>query len=256
MLLGEPSPTPADLNFSLLGVPIRVSAWFWLAGLLLGQAAAEWAGPRGLIIWLLAIFLSILIHELGHALAFRRYGIEAYIVLYHLGGLAIPARARGGGYGAARQTPGQEIVISAAGPVAQLASALLLMAGMHWGGRQIPIFPGLQRALGITGGVPLPEGDLRYLVAFFLWASVYWAAINLLPVYPLDGGQIARNLFQMSGDRRAIQHSLLASLGAGALVAVWGFTQQQPFLALMFALLAYSSYQALQAYGGGFGSRW
>ncbi len=45
-----------------------------------------------LLMWIAAVFVSILIHELGHALAMRRYGISSYIVLYHFGGLAIPDR--------------------------------------------------------------------------------------------------------------------------------------------------------------------
>ena len=48
-----------------------------------------------LALWAVCIFVSIGIHELGHALAFRRYGIESRIVLYFMGGMAIPTRYRG-----------------------------------------------------------------------------------------------------------------------------------------------------------------
>ena len=65
MLIGEPPRTPYDLNFSLLGIPVRIHPFFWLAGLLLGPRQG---GPPAILLWIAAVFLAILVHELGHAL--------------------------------------------------------------------------------------------------------------------------------------------------------------------------------------------
>ena len=90
MIIGEPPRTQADLNFHAFGIPIRIHPMFWVLTLLLGM---RYPKPEVLLAWLLAVLISILIHELGHAMAFRYYGVASYIVLYSFGGLAIPIGA-------------------------------------------------------------------------------------------------------------------------------------------------------------------
>ena len=100
MLLQEPGHSPYDLRFHLLGFPVRVSWSFWLAGVIFGFSLVRGMdGALGLsspgmlpllMLWTVCLLVSILIHELGHALAFRQNGMNASIVLYHFGGLAIP----------------------------------------------------------------------------------------------------------------------------------------------------------------------
>ena len=117
MLLGEPPRTQFELNFRLAGFPIRVTPWFWLATLLLGLGPTDNGAPDLLLPWMLAVFTSILIHELGHAVAFRAQGIPSHIVLYHFGGLAIPdgSAATSGG-----RDSRSRMIIAFAGPAAQL----------------------------------------------------------------------------------------------------------------------------------------
>ena len=103
MLVGEPARTPYDLNFSAFGFPVRIAPWFWLAALLLGSNVTTWEirGGRSAewdLVWILAMFLSILIHELGHAFAYRHFGKSSHILLYQFGGLAI-ADANGSSWG-------------------------------------------------------------------------------------------------------------------------------------------------------------
>jgi hypothetical protein len=130
MFLAEPQPTAADLEFSLLRVPVRVSAWFWVAAALLGwnvcQALADGDQRellRLLVAWVGVVFVSLLVHEFGHALAYRRFGQAANVVLYHFGGLAIPSP-----WGRRHLRPIQRLIVSAAGPFAQLALAALASA--------------------------------------------------------------------------------------------------------------------------------
>ncbi len=224
MLLGEPPRTPVDLNFSLFGFPIRISVWFWVGALLIGGTNS----PEGAVAWIAAVLASITIHELGHAFAFRRYGINSRIVLYHLGGLSIPDRDRYSGY-AAPSNPWHDIIVSFSGPGAEFAAALV--------------------ALGIIYLTGLPSNPLlSRFVSYFILVSLVWAIFNLLPVYPLDGGQISRNFFLLFGGGNGIQYSLILSMVVAGLVAVWGFQSRQLYIAIMFAVLGYSSYQTLQAY--------
>ena len=86
-----PPATRYDLNFNLFGFPVRIHPLYWLLSLLLAS------GSRNLLyilVFFVVIFVSLLIHELGHAFALRSMGQESQIVLYHGGGLTIPEETR------------------------------------------------------------------------------------------------------------------------------------------------------------------
>jgi membrane-associated protease RseP (regulator of RpoE activity) len=70
----------------------------------------------------------------------------------------------------------------------------------------------------------------------------------LLPIYPLDGGQIARQLFELVSPRHGTTQSLQLSMGAAVLMCAYGILKQDWFIALMFGFLAYGSYQSLHWY--------
>ncbi len=264
MLLGEPPRTQADVTFRMFGFPIRITPWFWLASLLLGWSSSRDGNPHVLVSWLVAVFASILIHELGHAFAFRYFGIPAHVVLYHFGGLAVPDTAYTGSWGRRPQSGSNQILISAAGPLAQLIVAGVLVIGLLAAGKVVPLggFVGtwLNRlalewnpSLDVNLG---PESIATFLF-FFLYVSVYWALLNLLPIYPLDGGQMARELFLLGGSADALRYSLILSFIAAAITAVWGFSTGNQYLGILFGMLAYSSYTVLQSFlgQGGYGRR-
>ena len=98
MILAEPPPSQGDLHFSLLGFPVRIHPYFWLVGLMLGFALRD---PVLVVMWVVAMLLCILLHELGHAVVMQAYGFRPSIVLYSFGGLAIPH----GRYGVRRPGP-------------------------------------------------------------------------------------------------------------------------------------------------------
>ena len=265
MLIAEPARTQADLNFSVLGFPVRISGWFWLGVLVIGWPmtlpgpnAASNEQLRNVILWLAAVFLSILIHELGHALAFRRYGVSSRIVLYHFGGLAIPDA-----YSAGNERPQQRIVIAAAGPLLQLASAVVLILIIIAFGRIVPL-PGFvgNLLLQIDQAVErtpdhIENAPTRFFCLCYLWVSVYWAILNLIPIYPMDGGQISRELFLLFDRRDPIKHSLMVSIGFSIAGVLWAFSTSSHFMAFLFAYLGFSSYTTLNAYTGrSMGQRW
>lgn len=256
MFLQEPQRTPYDLNFSFLGFPVRVHPLFWLMSLIMGSSG----DAKEIVLWILVIFVSILVHELGHALMIRRYGRDAHIVLYWLGGLAIegspdPYASQYNPRGE-RRTAQQQIYISLAGPVAGflLAAATLIFAkgigGVvepHW---YYNIVPGWEIHTG-----PRITPQLRAVLSQLLYINIFWGVVNLLPVFPLDGGQIAMQLFLLrdsyGGMVRCLQLSIVVAI-AVVVFAIGVMREGGWYPAMLFGSLAVSNYiNYMQIHGQG-----
>jgi membrane-associated protease RseP (regulator of RpoE activity) len=247
MQLFQPPPsTRYDLRFSIAGIPVSVHPLFWLITLLLGSTGDLLLIP----IWILVILVSILVHELGHALAFRRFGQRSRIVLHFAGGLTIPEPVYWGtGYANVGLSPNQQIFISLAGPGAGFIFAtLIIILVMVLGGSVI--------TTRLFGFIPLPLNALlpfggRFLsvmLSMLLWVNVFWGLINLVPVYPLDGGSVTRNVLVQADPIDGVRKSLWISVIAGGLVALASLIfLRSIFIALLFGLLAFQSYQSLQS---------
>ena len=229
MLLGEPPRTAYDLNFSLLGIPVRVHPLFWLVSLLLGYRSGDVAS---VLTWIIAVFLSILVHELGHAVMMRFYGFHPWITLYGFGGMA----AYDQGYGSRSKGSGAlgQVLICLAGPFAGFFLAIVLVLGF---------------ILATHADIELNR-RMVYLLDKMLLICVIWGVVNLLPIYPLDGGQIAREILLKLSPHQGIRWSLLLSLFVAGLMVAVGLVLWQPFVALLFGYLGYTSYATLQAYSG------
>jgi Zn-dependent protease len=242
-----PPPSRYDLNFSIAGIPVRVHPLFWLIAILFGLSSSTFIG---LVIWVVAVFISILIHELGHSMAMRVYGKDSFIVLHMMGGLAVPQSSRWGGRGGDETT--QQIVISLAGPIAGFLFATLVIA-------LVLALGGSASINWLLGFIPIPGAFLpsggfigNSIISVLLWVNVFWGLINLIPVFPLDGGHVARNLFLKVDPWDGFRKSLWLSTIAGAIVAVAGlFFMRSIWIGLLFGLLALQSYQTLQGRGGG-----
>ncbi len=247
MLLGEPQQTSWDLHFSLFGIPVRVHPFFWVVALLLGFSGS----PQliYLLVWVVAFFLAILVHELGHAMVMRSYGFSPRITLYGLGGLA--SYGPGQAYGSRGADTWGQILISAAGPgagflLAAVIAALLVLVGPGVEILLIADFLPYVRVGGLVGSLVFTQ-----FIQSVLFVCIFWGIVNLLPVHPLDGGQIARELFLRANPHDGIRQSLILSVITGVAMAAIGLLAlREPFIAVMFGLLAYSSYAALQAYRG------
>jgi len=252
LLFQPPPPTRYDLRFTIAGIPVRVHPLFWLVGLLLGSSGDILLLP----VWILVIFLSILVHELGHALAFRRNGQASQIVLHFAGGLTIPEPVYWGtGLANIAPTPNQQIFISLAGPGAGfLLAALVLTVVLITGGSVVTTWLLGFIPLPLTAVMPFGGRMVNLLVTMLLWVNIFWGVINLMPVFPLDGGQVARNILVQYDPLDGVRKSLWLSVVAGGLVALIGlFIFRSIFMALLFGFLAYQSYQSLQGrFGSGF----
>ncbi len=255
MFLAQPNQTPYDLHFSVLGFPVRVHPLFWLMGLVMG-----FGDVMTVFIAIVVAFVSILIHELGHAWMMRRFGRESHIVLYLMGGLAI--EGSGSSFGGFRsrgsRTTYEQVLISAAGPGAGFVLAGLVVGVVFALGGNIrwdPIIGMLSIPKAeLVGDLAIGRDNQNLIVSFnlLLWFNLVWGAINLLPVYPLDGGQIAQAVMVAKDPWGGLTRSLWLSVFTGAIAAVMGgFVFRSLYMVLLFGSLAYSSYLALQQVGGG-----
>jgi Zn-dependent protease len=173
--------------------------------------------------------VSILLHEFGHVLTGWAFGSKGHIVLYSFGGLAV------GSSKLARRW--QRILVLLAGPGIQL-----VLCGVVWA--YVYVNP--------------PSRDQRYLkeVVFDLWQiNLFWPLLNLLPIFPLDGGQISREICQAVSREGGTAFSLgLSMVCAGVLAVHCGMGERSPipylrgmgiYGAILFGMLAFSSFQAL-----------
>ncbi len=248
MLLGEPPRTPYDLNFSLFGIPVRVHPLFWLVTLILGYNNSDLGS---VVTWVIAVFLVIVVHELGHAMTMQAYGFQPWITLYGLGGQASYTP----GYGSYQRRgsgPLGQILICLAGPGAGFLLVGVLCLGLTLAGfgrdivllsiGQIPIVPQL---------IQFPVARVGYLLNDVFFIGVFWGLLNLLPIYPLDGGQVAREILLKANPQMGIQQSLWLSIFAAVAMAIFGYVQWgSPFMAMFFGYLAFASYSTLEAYRG------
>lgn len=212
-------------QFTLLGYPVRVHWTFWLVSAMMSGAFSMQGREMflHLVIWVAAVFVSILWHELGHAQAHRKFGGHAEILLYSMGGLC-------SGRGRGLYTRHQDMWISAAGPGASLFLFGIVLA-IHW-------FTPLASLSPIAAK----------LIVILLWINGFWTVVNLLPVLPLDGGQIFRAFMANRNPRIA---PIVGMVVAGA-VAVGGLMIGLTFMAIFFGYLAYTNWQRSQGKHGGF----
>ncbi len=239
-MIGVDSPTPLDLKFPLGPIPVRVGALFWLITGIFGFINAPREGMLlvNILIWVACVFVSILGHELGHAVAYRLFGSWAAISLHGFGGYAIapdPPRAAW-----------QRMLVALAGP----------LAGFTLFGITFAV------AFATTGAAL--HLYAKHAIQFMLWINLFWTVFNLLPILPLDGGNICRELLAVFRVRSA--DMIAAGLGfvLALLMAVYGallyarlvpdtvldllpwWIRPSPMMTVWFALFAVNNYQLMQ----------
>ena len=230
-LVDCPQSSAGEWRFRLFDVDVRVKFWFWLSVVLLCGAQ----DTAGVLMWVVVCFASILIHELGHVFAFRFYRENADIVLYGWGGLTIPDHQVRGTL--------PQFVVALAGPAAGFAVTAATLAAAIASGARVALgwhlfFPVL--AVG-------PGRGLWYvLLNDLLWVNFYWGLMNLLPVFPLDGGHAARAVLEQHDPMRGRRRSLILSAAVAGAVAAAGAVSGSLYLLLGFVVLAASSLQALE----------
>jgi Zn-dependent protease len=207
-------PAKGELRFNLLGFPVQVQPFFWLTAAVLGASAGDLARIGA---WVAVVFVSVLVHELGHATAARLFGSPAQIVLHGFGGLTAHHPM---------SSQWRSIAVSLAGPFAGFALAAV--------------------TFGVAVTLPTPPGIVRTLFQFLLFVNVGWGLVNLLPVLPLDGGQVARSALRLVSPTNGDRWALALSLGMAGVIVVLAISQGLILLAVLFGVLGWSSIQGLQ----------
>ena len=182
----------SGLAFRISGIPVRIDPTFLLIAVLLGFGVRSGAL---LVSWVLIVTGSVLLHEMGHAFAFRRYGQRPEILLQGMGGLTSATGAP--------LSPGRDVVVSLAGPL----TGLVLLG-----------LPALLLARSSEG----LSANSETILADMVFVNIAWSVLNLLPVLPLDGGRVSAALFKLfTGGGGQKQAHLLSAVvaGAGALYA-------------------------------------
>lgn len=218
--------------FRFAGIQVYLHwTWFLAAWYFIAQRSGAYASIGWNIAEYVTLFVIVLLHEFGHAFASRQVGGEAReIVLWPFGGIAfvkVPPR------------PGAELWGIAAGPLVNVALYPVLY-GLLW----------LAQSQGWAAAQP---EFAQYLVMIFLinkWLLIF----NLLPIYPLDGGQIVRALLWFKlGRARSLQiATIIGFVGIALLLvrAVWIQSIFSGLIALFLAGECHRSYKHAQALAG------
>jgi Zn-dependent protease len=209
--------------FGFAGIDVFLHwSWFLVAVYEIQSRSGRYSSVLWNILEYLALFLIVLVHEFGHALACRQVGGRAdRIVLWPLGGVA---------YVDPPPRPGATLWSIAAGPLVNVVLVPVLLVAIS-----------ACRSAGLAATAP----DLFRLLRSIAWINVGLLVFNILPIYPLDGGQILRSLlwFMIGRARSLMAAAVLGLLGAVGFigVALW---RQDLWLG------AIALYMAMNCWGG------
>ncbi len=197
-----------------ISIPVRISPMFWLTAAIIGWINSH--SLMGVVIWIGIIFVSILVHEYGHALTSRFFGQFPRIELVAFGGLTYPE-------GPALSL-GREFLVVLSGPV--FSFGLYLLGAL------------LLKAPVIATSAAMP------IIRAFSIINLFWTVINLFPVLPLDGGQLLRitleSILGVKGLRIAIGASIAIAGSVGMVTLFLG----QIFIGAIFLLFALQNLQS------------
>lgn len=206
-------------HFSIAGIPIRVEPVFFIISALWGLTYVD-SGIDVVLTWVACSFISILVHELGHGLALKAFGQRSAIVLHGFGGVTVSARR------------GQ--LSKARGIVVSLAGSLTAMVVL-W----LPTRTYIDVAVDSGALFDLPKVAF-FGVQFLAFQNLWWSVVNLLPIRPLDGGNVTAELFGIHLARRI-------SIGTAIAAAVAAFLSGYSYAAFFALFLAFNNWQEIRA---------
>ncbi|MFT6400477.1 MAG: Zn-dependent protease [Bradymonadia bacterium] len=229
---------PSYRLFRAFGIPVEASASSAILLVMVLFAFGGGSDPANMIASLLVaavVFISVIAHELGHGLAVKKLGHGiGRVVLGPMGGVLI--------WDGTRATRADRVKVSLAGPAVSLMLAVIgflaYLPFHHAGG------------YGWAQAMAEPVFGLKLLkVTFFSMATLnlMWAVFNMLPIYPLDGGQALRSAMGMKmRQRAAMKRSLQVSMVTAGLGVVAGALTGTLFIPILLGYLAYMNWQEWQ----------
>ena len=204
--------------FRVAGIVVRIHLTFllllgFLAFTYYAHAGSAVAAAR--VLFILLLFACVLLHEFGHAIAAKAFGIRTPdITLLPIGGVARLERMP--------EKPMQELIVALAGPAVNVAIAL-----------------GLLVAVGFRGAMDLRNLDHADMLVQLMLINVWLVLFNLLPAFPMDGGRVLRALLATRMHyARATQVAATIGQGCAFLFGFWALTQG-PILLILIAIFIY-----------------
>jgi Zn-dependent protease len=210
------------LRFRLGPFPVSIYPWFFISAVLLG---ANLGFGWKMLAWIFVVFISVLAHELGHAVIGKAYGGQPEIRLEAFGGVTYPRFQ-------VRPSPGKQFILSLSGPLAGLALGAICLG-------LVSAFP------------PAPGSPTDFTMRKFIEVSVSWAAFNLVPMLPLDGGQMMLATIEWVRKKpsMAIASWISVAVSVALAGAVYLFFGPQIFILLFCGLFAFQNIARARAVG-------
>jgi Zn-dependent protease len=240
------STTPYDLRFRLLDIPVRVHPLFWMVMAVLGFE--EYNLPA-VAIWIGCAFVSILVHEFGHGLMAKHFHGSPSIVLYGMGGLC---------YSQGERAPSERLAVILAGPGAGFVLCAVTLLGFSAafglnGGEHLAVagrfFHLDVDPAGFLGAISKFPSETAFRIYWDLFQiNLLWGLINLLPIWPLDGGQATQVVLSMVDRRNGTRRGHIISLVTAGCLAVMAASRGSDFfLPIFFGMFAFINFQVLQS---------
>lgn len=204
------------LSFSLFRIPVTIRASFLLIAVLLGLVGTT--DPVLVGAWIAIVFVSILIHELGHALTARAYGAEVEIELNGIGGLtrwSIPSDRLG---------PGRRALVAAAG-----SAVGVLFGGVIW---------------AVASQFGPYRGLSFFVINNLVFVNVFWGLLNWLPIRPLDGGHLLLSLLEKFTPNRVEAIARVVFVATAGLGLAFGITSDRIFIAFIAGWLLFAEFSS------------
>lgn len=233
---------PDRAGFTLAGIPVRVQPAFFVLVVVLGIISYPMAYA---FMWVAIATVSVVVHELGHAVCFRVFGLRPSITLHAMGGLT---SASVGEPDTPPFTPVRSIVTSLAGPLAALlllgVPAYLVARGqgfepfsLWWYREADAVLVRPVRAAGFGFERWVEATPAQVLLGQAVFVNIGWSLLNLVPILPLDGGNVTASVMELVSPRQGRRVANVVSIVAAAAVAIWGFTAGYLFGPLIGAML-------------------
>lgn len=198
-------------------IPITIRPAFWLFAALIGFMYSR--SVSGTLIWMGIILFSVLFHEFGHAITAVMFGRKPRIEIVALGGVTI--------HDGQKLSAWKQFFIVLNGPLFGL-----LLALFAWLALKISLFS---------------TGLMAQILADITIINVFWTVINLLPIMPLDGGQMLRIGMEAAFGAKGFQYALLIGVVIAAMASFALFLFQEFLLGAFFFFFAFQGFEMWRA---------
>lgn len=221
----------------IFGIPVELH---WTFGLLflwiiyVGYGNGDhWRETLWNILFVISLFICVVLHEFGHALTARKFGVQTRdIILSPIGGIARLDRLP--------EKPYQEFLVAAAGPAVNVVIALLLSPYLFFSAEGKGFWQTIISGSEIQAGLPFLGG--------LIFLNIILAAFNLLPAFPMDGGRILRALLSIKlGRTKATRIASLIGQGLAVLLVIYALSTGSIWTAFIGVFVFFTAGQEYQS---------